>query len=151
MTEEEQRAAVVAEAMTWLRTPYHHHGTIKGVGADCAMFPTEVYAACGLMERVDFGKYPTQWHMHHNEERYLNIVLSVAREIEEIPGPGCFVLWKFGKAFSHGAIVVKWPTVIHCYMGQGVILDDAERSGTFKYANGNLRERRFFDLWGARE
>ena len=30
------RAAVVAEAIAWLGTPYHHRARIKGVGVDCA-------------------------------------------------------------------------------------------------------------------
>ena len=25
----------VAEALTWLGTPYHHQGRVKGVGVDC--------------------------------------------------------------------------------------------------------------------
>lgn len=30
------RSEVVAEARTWLGTPFHHQGRIKGVAADCA-------------------------------------------------------------------------------------------------------------------
>ena len=150
MTEKQQRAAVVAEAMTWLRTPYHHRAAVKGAGVDCAQLPASVYAACGLMDAADFGQYPTQWHLHHDEEKYLAIVQQTAREIDHPPGPGGFVLWKFGRTFSHGGIVVKWPLVIHSYMRFGVTLDDAETSGLFKLPDGSLRDRRYFDLWGDR-
>ena len=30
-----QRAAVVAEARSWLGTPYHHQGALAGAGCDC--------------------------------------------------------------------------------------------------------------------
>ena len=29
------RAELIAEARTWLGTPFHHQGRVKGVGADC--------------------------------------------------------------------------------------------------------------------
>lgn len=35
MTGGETRAAVVAEAMTWLGTPYRHQASLKDVGCDC--------------------------------------------------------------------------------------------------------------------
>jgi len=41
------RAAIAAEARTWLGTPYAHGQRLKGVGADCAGVPLEVYAAVG--------------------------------------------------------------------------------------------------------
>ena len=35
--EQEYRAAIVAEARTWISTPYRHAAAIKGLGTDCAM------------------------------------------------------------------------------------------------------------------
>jgi cell wall-associated NlpC family hydrolase len=29
------REAVIAEARTWLGTPWHHQASLKGVGCDC--------------------------------------------------------------------------------------------------------------------
>lgn len=42
----------VAEAMTWLGTPYHHQGRVKGVGVDCATLLCEVYKEVGLMDKT---------------------------------------------------------------------------------------------------
>ena len=44
-----RRAAVVAEAATWLRTPYHHMGRVKNAGTDCLMLLAEVYEAAGVI------------------------------------------------------------------------------------------------------
>jgi cell wall-associated NlpC family hydrolase len=141
MTEQAQRAAVVAEALSWVGTPYHHMGRIKRVGVDCAMLPAEVYAACGLIPRQQVGFYPMDWHLHRSGERYLQAVLAHAHEVEK-PAPGDLVLFRFGRAFAHGAIVVAWPNVVHAVVRCPVTLADVAAD-----ADLTARECRFFSLW----
>lgn len=119
----EQRAQVVAEAMSWLGTPYHHHGRIKGVGVDCGQILCAVYEACGLVEHVDTGFYPTDWHLHRSEEIYARWLYKYCSVLERTaqPQPGDIALFKFGRCFSHGAIVVNDGVLVHAYIGQGVI------------------------------
>ena len=120
------RSDVVAQALSWLRTPYHHRGTIKGVGADCAQFPMQVYAACGVIAPFDTGDYPPDWHLHRSEERYLCYVNRLARQIDIADvQPADFVVFRVGRCFSHGAIVIAWPRIIHAVVGQSVMLDEA--------------------------
>ncbi len=38
MTEAEQRAAIVKEALTWLGTPFVYGACVKQVGVDCGRF-----------------------------------------------------------------------------------------------------------------
>ena len=106
------RANVVAEAMTWLRTPYHHRARVKGAGVDCAQILIAVYAAVGLIDEFDTGDYPPDWMMHRSEERYLSFVLDRAEPVAE-PLPGDVALYKVGRCFAHAGIVVEWPTIIH--------------------------------------
>lgn len=106
------REKIVAEAMTWLRTPYHHHARVKGAGVDCAQILIAVYSAVGLVEEFDTGDYPPDWMMHRDEERYLGFVTAHAAQVDE-PLPGDVVLYKVGRCFSHGGIVIDWPTIIH--------------------------------------
>ena len=130
------------EALTWLRTPYHHRGTIKGVGVDCAMFPMLVYAACGLIETFDPGDYPPDWHLHRSDERYLNAVRARASEIDPTEAQrGDFVVFRVGRCYAHGAIVIKWPRIIHAVVGHAVMLDEA--------TNGKLTGKpvKAFTLW----
>jgi len=122
------RAAVVAEARSWLGTPFHHQGRIKGAGVDCAMLLAEVYESCGIVRRVDPGYYPPDWHMHRDAERYLDQLLGYARELDRAPSPGDVAVFRFGRTFSHGAIVTEWPAVIHAYWAAGrVVWGDATR------------------------
>jgi cell wall-associated NlpC family hydrolase len=138
----EQRAAVVAEALTWLNTPYHHAARIKGAGVDCAMLPAAVYRAAALIPEFAVDHYPPDWHLHRNAERYLDIVTRHASEVLAPTGAGDFVLYRWGRCFAHGAIVIAWPQIVHAVIHVGVVLDNGDC--------GRLadRPRRFFTLWG---
>ncbi|HEY2710064.1 MAG TPA: NlpC/P60 family protein [Caulobacteraceae bacterium] len=123
------RAAVCAEARSWLGTPWHHRGRVKGVGVDCAQFPLRVYAACGLVHDFDTGEYPRDWHIHRGEERYLGFVQRIAAEIEPAAAqPGDLLLFRIGRVYSHGAILLAWPQGIHAAVNEGcVTLVDLDR------------------------
>ena len=145
----EQRRIACTIARSWIGTPYHHMGRVKGAGVDCAMFPLEVFREAGLIGDVEVPYYPADWMLHRSAEIYLGIVRRYAGEIEAPPAtagssvlPGDFVIYKFGRCFAHGAIVIDWPTVIHAVNGKGVILSDGEREG---FLLG--RQKRFFSLW----
>jgi cell wall-associated NlpC family hydrolase len=144
MAEAEERALVCLEARSWLRTPYHHRARIKGVGVDCAQLPIAVYSDLGLIPPVD-PEYVQDWHLHRSEEKYLGWVQGMGtREIaREDVQPGDFGIWKFGRTFSHGAIIVERPFVVHSYIGVGVSLDDMDQHEELL-----TREARFFTLWG---
>jgi cell wall-associated NlpC family hydrolase len=128
-SEETARDLVVTEAMTWLRTPYHHRAKLKGVGVDCAQFVLAVYASAGLIEDFDTGEYPRDWHLHRSAERYMTNVQRFAGEIEPADAkPGDVMLFKYGRAFSHGAIVTRYPQVVHAVVKDGcVVLGDLDR------------------------
>lgn len=125
MTPEEiqaQREAVVAEAHTWLRTPYHHQGDIKGVGVDCAMLLVRIYGGVGVVPNdLDPRPYPADWHLHRTDEVYLSW-LEVYGTPVQTPGLGDVAVYQFGRCYSHGSIVVADNTVIHSYLKQGVTL-----------------------------
>lgn len=122
------RQAVIDEAMTWLGTPYHHNARIKGVGVDCAQLPAAIYHAVGLIPHLE-PEYSPQWMMHRDEEKYLEWVRPYAHEItrEEVKA-GDLIVWKFGRTYSHSAIVIDRPTIIHAVNRDGgVVLGDMDR------------------------
>ena len=123
MTPAEGRAAVVAEAMTWLGTPWHHRARVKHVGVDCAQFVLGVYANVGLIGDFDTGEYPRDWHIHRGDERFLGFVLPFVREIAEAEAQaGDLVLCKIGRVFSHGVVVTRWPQGIHAAVNEGAVV-----------------------------
>jgi cell wall-associated NlpC family hydrolase len=120
-----QRAAVVAEARTWIGTPYLHQSRLKRVGCDCAQLPIAVYSSVGLCPAIN-PDYSPQWMLHRYEEQYLGWVEQFAHEITlDQLGVGDFIVWKFGRTFSHGGIVVDPAAhiIIHACIGDGLVLE----------------------------
>lgn len=136
------RSAVVKEAMSWLGTPYAHAADIKGAGVDCGMILVRVYAdLCGL-GNYDPRPYPIDWHLHRDGERYLEEILPHAHEIFTDPLPGDILLYRYGRTYSHSAIVIDYPTVIHAFKhDRCVLLADASK---FPFEG---RERKVFSAW----
>lgn len=139
------RAAIIAEARSWLGTPYRSHARIKGVGVDCAQLPAAVYEAVGLVPHIA-PDYSAQAMMHRDEELYLQWVTPHAREIGRADiDPGDFAIWRFGRTYSHGAIVIDRETVIHAVISAGaVVLADLNRDIDLV-----RRPARFFSLFEA--
>jgi cell wall-associated NlpC family hydrolase len=150
MTVSEQRQAVVAEAMSWIGTPYINNGCIKGRrgGVDCAMLLVGVYGNLGyLPEGFDPRPYSPQWHVHKDEEKYMDYVRKFAHEIPGPPKPGDVAMFLIGKVHAHGAIVTEWPLVVHAMGGDRVELEDVSKMIIGKRALGNVPQR-FFTIWG---
>jgi cell wall-associated NlpC family hydrolase len=151
----QQRQRVVSVARSWLGTPYHTGARVKGRsgGVDCLTLLAEVYAEAGLVGHIAIPYYPHDWHLHRSVERYLEGLLRYVREIPGAPQPGDIALWKFGRCFSHGAIVVGWPVVVHAYVNSSVRLENAEAAQWLKSIGegkerGKPRPVRFFSFWG---
>lgn len=122
-----RRALVIGEAETWLRTPYHHMGRVKGGGTDCLMLLAEVYEAAGVVPSIHVPFYSPDWNLHRDAERYLEGVLRYALEVDGPPKMGDLAVFKFGRCFAHGAIVVAWPRLIHAWYNAGVVYADADQ------------------------
>lgn len=108
------RRAVIAEARTWLGTPFHDCAGVKGAGVDCAYLLIRVYAAVGIIENFDPPPYPPQWFMHRDEPRFLNTLAKYAHRVD-VPEMGDVVMFKFGRHASHGGILIGPNAIIHAY------------------------------------
>lgn len=61
--------------------------------------------------------------MHRSEERYLGWLELYGQQID-VPQRGDVAVWKFGRTFSHGAVVVGEHCIIHAYRDIGVEFAD---------------------------
>lgn len=145
ISETEFRNALLAEARTWLGTPYHHHGSVKGVGVNCAQFLFEVGHNAGLFSD-DMPKprwYSPQLASNSKEERLINYVEAYGglEIIQEQVKPADIVVYKTGQSHGHIAMVVDWPTIIHVIPPHG-----CQYSGV---RDGRLAQfsMRFYTFW----
>jgi hypothetical protein len=153
LTENAQRAAAITEARTWLRTPYHHMGRVKGAGCDCYTLLLEVFSKLGLFTATDEEEfYPRDWFLHARNDHYKFRILRHAGEMverfcspTEMTTAGNIVLVRVTKSRGsidiHGGIISAWPKVIHAYP-PCVMEADARYHPAF--AGGRLE---FFSPW----
>lgn len=153
-TEQSQRARVVEAAKSWLSTPYHHRAMIKGAGIDCATLLVAAFREAGFLAELVLPDYQAAWHIHRDEEKYTNFIRQFGDEVTgRDPLPGDVVVWKFHRCFSHGAIVVEWPTIIHALTGVGCIIDDALKNQMLAFVSertptqGQPRPMKIFSYW----
>lgn len=59
------RDQIVSEARSWIGTPFHPQGAVKGAGCDCAGLVIGVAKVLGLVPQTfDIGPYSQQPHQH---------------------------------------------------------------------------------------
>jgi NlpC/P60 family putative phage cell wall peptidase len=129
-----QRQAIIAEAKTWIGTRFHHMASLKGAGCDCLGLIYGVYRAVGLVGEIKIPFYRPDQFRHRSEETYLAGLLEYGHEVD-CPEPGDIALFKYGRLYWHGGIVVEWPKLIHAFADRGeVCWGDGE--------NGRLAQHR---------
>jgi cell wall-associated NlpC family hydrolase len=160
MNEREQRAALVAEARTWLGTPFRDQGDVKGKNGavDCAMLLVRSAQPAGLIDAAfDPRPYPPQWHLHRDEERFLKVIADIiaargeGTEVTRSPIPGDVIVYRVGRCFSHGGIVIDGHHVIHAYYKTGrVAISPLNEVELACLPDGKPRPYKLFDLWKKR-
>lgn len=110
------RQIIVNEAMTWLKTPWHHQANIKNVGVDCCQLIIEVYKSCNLLTQ-DFNvqNYAKDWHLHRTEQMFLFYVYQHCIKVDKAL-KGDIALFSFGRTISHGGIMINDNEVIHAFI-----------------------------------
>ena len=109
------RDKIIAEAKSWLNTPWHHNAMVKGHGVDCAQFLIAVYSKLGLIPAINTGFYSQEWHLRRDESKFVAWVEQFADKVA-VGLPGDIAMFQFGRHPAHGAIVLDWPNIIHAYI-----------------------------------
>lgn len=76
--------AIVAEARSWIGTPYHHQASVKGVGCDCLGLLRGVWRAWLGPEPEAMPAYSRDWTEARGEE---TLLAAAGRHLERIPTP----------------------------------------------------------------
>ena len=149
MNEQEQRLAVIKEAKEFIGTPYHSNARVKGKngGVDCLTILSGVFENVGLIPRVSIPHYSPQFMLNRHDELYMTGLMEYCHEVST-PLMGDIALWKFGRCFSHAAIVIDWPNIIHAYVNASVKEDNVDKCVWLKQLGTGLRPVKYFSFWG---
>ncbi len=94
------------------------------------------------MSHIETEFYHPTFFMHRDEERFLSYVTPRAFEVaEKDVKPADFVVFRIGRVFAHGAIVIEpgWPHILHAYKMEGFVT-----TGLGDVGELGPRPRRFF-------
>lgn len=116
------RHAALAEARTWIGTPYCHQASVKGVGSDCLGLVRGVWRALYGEEPETFPPYPARWDSGGRDllteagQRWLIPVDVTAAQ------PGDVILFRLkpGAPARHCGVISGPHTLIHAYWGRAV-------------------------------
>ena len=118
---------VVAEARSWIGTPYLHQASVKGAGADCLGLLRGIWRSLYLQEPEPVPPYTDDWAEPDHREVLL---LAARRWLLEKPvasqASGDVLLFRMrsGSIAKHLGVQSEAgpePRFIHAYTGHGVV------------------------------
>lgn len=116
-------ADIIAETESWLKTPYQHQASLKGVGCDCLGLVRGVYRTLYGAEPEPMPAYTPDWAEASGEETLakaaLRHLIPVALDAVE-PGNVLLFRWRPGLPAKHAAISVEQTRFIHAHDGAAV-------------------------------
>lgn len=117
-------AAILAEALTWLGTPYRHQGSRKGVGCDCLGLVRGVWRVVYGGEPERPGPYSPDWA----EAGTGDLLIEAARRhctekplAAARPGDLLVFRWRAYHAAKHLGILLPGARFLHAYEGHAVM------------------------------
>jgi len=121
------RAAIVAEARSWLGTRYRHQQSLKGVGCDCLGLLRGVWRAVYGEEPEPVPAYSSDWAEASGEETLLAAAQRHLVEVPEpflaLPGDVLLFRWKPHLPAKHCAILVADRRIVHAYDAAGRVAE----------------------------
>ena len=120
--------AVVAEARTWIGTPWKHQARVKGIGVDCIGLVGGVASALGIREAFEwrddrslrgYGRTPVPETLLDACERFMDRVAVIDRRIGDVLVIG------FSAGPQHFAIVSRRSPdcIIHAYAQRRAVVE----------------------------
>jgi NlpC/P60 family putative phage cell wall peptidase len=116
-------AMIIAEARSWIGTPYRHQASLKGVGCDCLGLLRGVWRPLVGAEPEMAPPYAPDWAEASGAE---TLATAARRHLVEIAiadiSPGDVVLfrWRTGLPAKHAAILTAPDRFVHAHDGASV-------------------------------
>ncbi len=117
------RSSIVAEARSWIGTPYRHQGSLKGVGCDCLGLVRGVWRGVIGAEPERAPPYARDWAEASGDEAFARAARAHLVEIDPVQFlPGDVLLFRYAPRYpaKHAAIVTELEAMIHAHDGARV-------------------------------
>lgn len=117
------RHDIIAEAASWLGTPYHHRASLKGVGCDCLGLVRGIYrVVCGPEPR-EVPAYP-QANDGTETERLIAALDAHLRRMPPPGAPGDVIVFRLRANFParHCGVLVEPARFVHAVSVRSVSL-----------------------------
>ena len=117
------RSQIIAEARSWLGTPYHHQASLKGVGCDCLGLLRGLWREIMGEEPETPPPYAPDWAEASGEETLRDAAL---RHLTEIPVTaftgGDVLLFRMSRTApaKHCGIALDEDRMVHAWSGRCV-------------------------------
>ncbi len=118
------RSAIVAEARSWIGTPYRHQASVKGVGCDCLGLVRGVWRALVGDEPEAVPPYAPDWAEASGREA---LAEAGARHLVPLADPQTFapgdvLLFRYRERYAakHAAIATAPDRMVHAHDGAAV-------------------------------
>jgi NlpC/P60 family putative phage cell wall peptidase len=105
------REQFVAEARSWIGTPYQHQGRLKGIACDCIGLVICTAQALGLTREnpIDYGKRP-DGRLRFSLEQHVEPIPTSEAQAADI------LLFQWNAVPLHVAIMTDGEHMIHAYL-----------------------------------
>jgi NlpC/P60 family putative phage cell wall peptidase len=117
------RAAIVAEARTWIGTPYRHQASLRGVGCDCLGLVRGIWRNLIGPEPESVPVYAADWAEAGGVESFAD---AAGRHLRPMgvrdfrPGDVLLFRWRERTIAKHAAIAATPEAMIHAHDGIAV-------------------------------
>lgn len=125
--EQAERLRLIEEAKSWLGTPYHTEGRVKGAGCDCGTFLLGVLENAQILPHIEIPHYPEDIACHCATPKYLMKIEEYCKRVADNDRkPGDILVYRFSgsRVPHHAAFVYDKEYLIHSYTRQGVIISN---------------------------
>lgn len=115
--------AVIAEARSWIGTPYRHQGARRGVGCDCLGLLRGVWRGVYGTEAEAPGPYAPDWAEAGGGDALMAAARRHCREkacADAAPGDLLLFRWRPNLPAKHAGILVSGDRFVHAYQGMAV-------------------------------
>ena len=113
---------ILAEARSWLGTPYRHQASRKHIGCDCLGLLRGIWRALYGCEPETIPAYSGDWDLMEKRDELLRAAgrhLVLAQDME--PASVLIFRWQDHLPAKHLAILSRPRTIIHAYERAGVV------------------------------